>query len=172
MRFVLSTLILVACTTSSTPPNPTPTNPTPTAASATAPTTEARPTTAELGKLAPDFSLPDVSGNTVSLSQFKGKTVVLEWFNPKCPFVKRNHELGPLKDMAVREQKEGIVWLSINSGAKGKQGNGVEATKFGITKYAMENPVLLDDDGKVGHAYGASHTPHMYVCLLYTSRCV
>jgi peroxiredoxin len=163
MRFVLSTLILVACTTSSTPPNPTPTSPTPTAGSATATPTEARPTTAELGKLAPDFSLPDVAGNTVSLSQFKGKTVVLEWFNPKCPFVKRNHELGPLKDMAVREQKEGIVWLSINSGAKGKQGNGAEATKFGITKYAMENPVLLDEDGKVGHAYGASHTPHMYV---------
>jgi hypothetical protein len=97
------------------------------------------------------------------LSQFKGKTVVLEWFNPKCPFVKRNHELGPLKDMAVREQKQGIVWLSINSSAKGKQGNGAEATKFGMAKYGMQNPVLLDEDGAVGHAYGADHTPHMYV---------
>jgi peroxiredoxin len=118
---------------------------------------------AELGKAAPDFSLPDVDGKMVSLSQFKGKTVVLEWFNPKCPFVKRNHELGPLKDMAVRTQKQGIVWLSINSAAKGKQGNGADTTKFGITKYGMQNPVLLDEDGKVGHMYGANHTPHMFV---------
>ena len=69
---------------------------------------------AEIGRPAPDFSLPDVDGKTVSLSELKGKVVVLEWFNPKCPFVKRNHELGPLKDMAARKQKDGGVWLSGN----------------------------------------------------------
>ncbi len=118
---------------------------------------------AELGKPAPDFTLSDVDGKTVSLASFKGKTVVLEWFNPKCPFVKRNHELGPLKDMAARVENTGAVWLSINSAAPGKQGNGAEATKFGMNKYKMTNTVLLDEDGKVGHAYGADHTPHMFV---------
>lgn len=149
MRGYLLPLAFVACNTSTTPPT---TTSTPTAAMH-----------AELGKPAPDFTLPDVDGKPVSLSQYRGKVVVLEWFNPKCPFVKRNHELGPLKDMAVRVQKQGIVWLSINSGAKGKQGHGAEATKAGIAAYAMQNSVLLDEDGKVGHAYGASHTPHMYV---------
>ncbi len=121
---------------------------------------------AELGKPAPDFSLSDVDGKNISLSQLKGKTVVLEWFNPKCPFVKRNHEQGPLKDMAARVEKSSnnlVVWLSINSGAAGKEGAGADATKSGIQKYGMTNSVLLDPDGKVGHAYGASHTPHMFV---------
>lgn len=127
------------------------------------PTATAAPSHAELGKAAPDFTLNDVDGKSVALASLKGKTVVLEWFNPKCPFVKRNHELGPLKDMAARIEKTGVVWLSINSGAPGKQGNGAEATKFGMNKYKMTNTVLLDEDGKVGHAYGADHTPHMFV---------
>lgn len=65
--------------------------------------------------------------------------------------------------MAARVQKQGIVWLSINSGAPGKEGYGVEANKTGMQKYGMQNSVLLDEDGKVGHAYGAAHTPHMFV---------
>jgi len=169
MRIVFTTLFLAACstntpqsTTATTSTTTTPTSATP-AVTATSPQgATTTPKTVDLGP-APDFSLPDVDGKTVSLSQFKGKTVVLEWFNPRCPFVKRNHELGPLKDMAAREQKQGIVWLSINSAAKGKQGNGAEATKFGIAKYGMQNPVLLDEDGKVGRAYGANHTPHMFI---------
>jgi peroxiredoxin len=166
MRAFLSTAFLVACTTSSTPaPAPTSTGTTAAAVTTASPagTAKVAQANAELGKPAPDFTLPDVDGKPTTLSQYKGKVVVLEWFNPNCPFVKRNHEKGPLKDMAARVQKDGIVWLSINSGAKGKQGNGVEASKAGIAKYGMQNAVLLDEDGKVGHAYGASHTPHMYV---------
>jgi len=121
------------------------------------------PAHAEIGKPAPDFTLNDVDGKSVSLASFKGKTVVLEWFNPSCPFVRHNHEKGPLKDMAARVEKTGAVWLSINSGAQGKQGYGADATKVGMQKYGMTNPVLLDPDGKVGHAYGADHTPHMFV---------
>ncbi len=118
---------------------------------------------AEIGKPAPDFTLNDVNGKPFTLSQFKGKTVVLEWFNPGCPFVTRNHQKGPLKDMAVKVQPQGVVWLSINSNSKGTQGWGVDNNKAGIASFHMQNPVLLDEDGKVGRAYGARTTPHMFV---------
>ncbi len=118
---------------------------------------------ADLGKPAPDFTLNDLDGNQVKLSSFKGKTVVIEWFNPECPFVKNAHTRASLVDTAKRAQKKGIVWLSINSGAVGKQGHGVEKNKAGVKAFAMENPVLLDESGAVGKAYGATNTPHLFV---------
>jgi peroxiredoxin len=118
---------------------------------------------AEIGKPAPDFTLTDIDGKQVSLSSFKGKTVVLEWFNPGCPFVKRNHTEGPLKDMAKNETAKGTVWLSINSGAPGKQGAGKDESVKGREKYGMTNPILLDENGAVGRAYGAKSTPTMFV---------
>jgi hypothetical protein len=119
--------------------------------------------TAVIGRPAPDFTLNDLDGKAHTLSQYKGKTVVLEWFNPGCPFVDYAHGEGPLKDMAAKETAQGVVWLSINSGAPGKQGAGVEANREGVTKFGMSNPVLLDEDGTVGHTYGAEKTPHMFV---------
>lgn len=121
------------------------------------------PAMAEVGKPAPDFSLTDVDGKSYTLAQFRGKTVVLEWFNPNCPFVARNHTKGPLKDMAAKAQQQGIVWLAINSNGPGKEGYGVENNKAGMAAFHMVNPVLVDSDGKVGHAYGARTTPHMFV---------
>ncbi len=118
---------------------------------------------AELGKPAPDFTLKDVDGKDVSLASFKGKTVVLEWFNPECPYVKAAHTKGSLVDSAKRQQKKGIVWLTINSGAAGKQGAGVEKSKAGAKGFNMENPVLVDEAGTVGKAYGATNTPHTFV---------
>ncbi len=119
---------------------------------------------AELESRAPDFELPDLNGKTVKLSSFAGKTVVLEWFNPGCPFVRMSHTKGSLKDMGNRWSASGkVVWLAINSGAPGKQGHGVEANKAGVQRYGMKYPVLLDESGKVGHMYGASNTPHMFV---------
>lgn len=118
---------------------------------------------AELGKPAPDFTLKDTDGKTVSLASFKGKTVVLEWFNPECPYVKASHGKGSLVDTAKRQQKKGIVWLSINSGAPGKQGAGAEKSKAGAKSFNMDNPVLLDEAGTVGKAYGATNTPHLFV---------
>lgn len=118
---------------------------------------------AELGQPAPDFELSDLDGKAVHLKDFAGKIVVLEWFNPECPFVKRNHTQGPLKTMAKEQMAKGIVWLSINSGAAGKQGAGVENSRAGKQRYGMENPILIDADGAVGRAYGARTTPHMYV---------
>lgn len=122
-----------------------------------------QPATAKIGEPAPAFSLPDLDGKTVSLADFAGKTVVLEWFNPGCPFVKYAHGDGPLATMAAEQSKGGIVWLAINSGAPGKQGTGVERNREAAGEWKLEHPILLDEDGKVGHAYGATSTPHMFV---------
>ena len=118
---------------------------------------------AEVGKPAPDFALKDLDGKEVRLSSFKGKTVVLEWFNPGCPFVDKSHTKGSLKDAPKKHIKTGVVWLAINSGAPGKQGHGVEANREGAKKYGMDYPILLDESGEVGKTYGATNTPHMFV---------
>jgi peroxiredoxin len=117
----------------------------------------------EPGAAAPDFTLKDTEGKSVHLADYKGKYVVLEWFNPGCPFVKASHTKGSLVTFAKTEQKKGVVWLSINSGAAGKQGNGADATRAAVKTFDMSNPVLLDESGTVGHAYGATNTPHMFV---------
>ena len=118
---------------------------------------------AELGRPAPDFTLPDIDGHPVHLADARGKTVVLEWFNPRCPFVNKAHTKGSLTDAAKRHAPEGVVWLAINSAAPGKQGYGADATREGKTKFGMDHPILLDESGSVGHAYGATNTPHMFV---------
>lgn len=120
-------------------------------------------TAAEIGKPAPDFTLKDLDGKAVTLSSFKGKTVVLEWFNPGCPFVNKSHTKGSLKDEPAKVTKTGVVWLAINSGAAGKQGAGVDANKEGVKKFGLNYPVLLDEDGAVGKKYGATNTPHIMV---------
>jgi len=118
---------------------------------------------AELGKPAPDFTLVDTEGATHALAKLRGKTVVLEWFNPDCPFVRFAHSQGPLEDMAGRVASADLVWLAINSGAAGKQGHGVDRNKRARSDYKMPNPILLDESGSVGRAYGAAKTPHLYV---------
>ena len=118
---------------------------------------------AKVGAPAPDFTLPDLDGKQVALSSFRGKKVVLEWFNPGCPFVNASHTKGSLVDTAARHTKDGVVWLAVNSAAAGKQGHGVEANREGQQRFKLSHPILLDESGRVGHAYGAAHTPHMYV---------
>lgn len=123
----------------------------------------AAPTAAEVGKPAPAFALPDLAGKQVSLASFKGKTVVLEWFNPGCPYVKKSHTVGSLVDTAKRQQKAGVVWLAINSGGAGKQGNDLKMNTDAVTTFGLAHPVLRDESGAVGKAYGATNTPHMFV---------
>lgn len=118
---------------------------------------------AALGKPAPDFTLTDTDGHSVSLSALRGKTVVLEWFNPDCPFIRYAHTKGPLKDLAQRVSSDKVVWLSVNSNAPGKQGNGLERNRQAQLEYGITNRILLDETGKVGHAYGAIKTPHLFV---------
>ena len=121
------------------------------------------PTPAKVGEKAPDFELTDLQGNTHRLSDHAGKTVVLEWFNPGCPFVVHAHDKGPLRDMAKQEAERGVVWFAINSGAPGKQGADKEANEEAARKWEMSHPVLLDTSGTVGHLYGAEKTPHMFL---------
>jgi peroxiredoxin len=119
---------------------------------------------AKVGEPAPGFTLPSVAGESISLADYAGKTVVLEWFNPDCPFVKYAHDAGgPLATLANEQSKAGIVWLAINSGAPGKQGAGVERNKQAQVDWKLEHPILIDEDGKVGQTYGAQTTPHMFV---------
>ena len=124
---------------------------------------EAAPATATVGKAAPDFTLKDLAGKDVKLSSFKGKVVVLEWFNPGCPYVKKSHTVGSLVDTAKKHQAKGVVWLSINSGAAGKQGAALAENTEAVKTFAMTNPILKDEAGTVGKAYGATNTPHMFV---------
>jgi peroxiredoxin len=166
----LSAVSISACNHTQEPATQTTTGATPAAGTATAGATGATPATpatpgehAEVGKPAPDFTLKDLDGKDVRLSSFKGKTVVLEWFNPNCPFVKASHTKGSLKDTAARQTKAGVVWLAVNSSAAGKEGNGLDANRAGATKWAMTHPILLDESGTVGKMYGATNTPHLMV---------
>jgi peroxiredoxin len=115
------------------------------------------------GDTAPEFTLSNLDGKKVSLSQFRGATVILEWFNPDCPFVKEAHTNGVLRTTGNRATKDGHVWLAINSSGKGRQGHGLEVNRRGVKTYTMKYPVLLDEDGAVGHLYGATRTPEIVV---------
>jgi peroxiredoxin len=120
----------------------------------------------QAGEKAPDFTLKDTDGKEHHLASYvqAGKTVVLEWFNPDCPFVKRHHEKATtMIDLEKKYRDKGVVWLAINSGAPGQQGNGLDRNKSARKEYRMDYPVLLDEPGAVGRLYGAKTTPHMFV---------
>lgn len=120
---------------------------------------------ASVGKPAPDFTLPDSNGKSHSLSQHKGKFVVLEWINFDCPFVKKHYGSGNMQKLQDKYTKKGVVWLSVNSSAEGRQGNYPPAKINELLKQQNGHATayLIDKDGKVGHAYGATSTPHMFV---------
>ncbi len=117
------------------------------------------------GATAQDFKLTDVNGKTVQLSEFRGKTVVLEWHNPGCPFVSKHYNSGNMQMTQKAARAQGAVWLTINSGAKGKQGHmtGAEAKALIAKQNIQSNNYLFDTKGLVGKAYGAKTTPHMYI---------
>jgi peroxiredoxin len=119
----------------------------------------------KVGAPAPAFTLTDVDGKARSLSEFAGKTVVLEWTNDGCPFVKKHYGSGNMQGLQKRWTGKGVVWRVVTSSSKGKQGH-VDAAgaKKLIAQHGMKpTAYLLDHDGKVGKAYGATATPHMYV---------
>jgi peroxiredoxin len=118
---------------------------------------------AEVGKPAPDFTLKDYEGKAVHLADLRGKTVVIEWFNPGCPFVKASHTKGSLVTAAKQHAQRGVVWLGINSASPGKQGHAAEEVLAGKKAFNMDHPILVDEAGQVGRLYGATKTPHMFV---------
>jgi peroxiredoxin len=119
----------------------------------------------QVGKPAPNFRLNDVNGRAVSLSDFRGKTIVLEWSNPECPFVKKHYNSGNMQKTQAAAAAGGVVWLTINSSAQGKQGHlsPAEAKALVAAQQSRRTAYLLDPTGAVGKAYGAKTTPHMYV---------
>ena len=119
----------------------------------------------KVGAAAPDFRLVDASGKTVSLSDFRGQHVVLEWTNHLCPFVQKHYRSGNMQAHQAEAADKGVIWLSIISSAPGKQGHvdGDEALKIADQHEASPSHILLDGNGKAGRQYGAKTTPHMYV---------
>ena len=118
-----------------------------------------------VGSAAPDFSVTDASGKTHSLSQYKGKYVVLEWFNPECPFVKKHYGSGNMQKLQQQYTGKGVVWLTIDSNAPGTEGNITpeQAQKIAESWKTHQTALLLDPEGKAGRAYGAKNTPNMVV---------
>jgi peroxiredoxin len=117
------------------------------------------------GKAAPTFSLPNALGESVSLNSLLGKTVVLEWFNPECPFVKKFYRGGDMQKLQQEARAQGVVWLTINSSAQGKQGHISASDAASAAQQYKLDPkfLLLDSDGTAGKAFGARTTPHMFV---------
>jgi peroxiredoxin len=121
----------------------------------------------EIGAPAPDFTLTAIDGKAHKLSDYKGKIVVLEWHNPDCPFVKKQYEAsGNMPNLQKAAVADGVIWLSINSGAAGKQGGDYSSVQFKAyleKNHAVPTAYLPDHDGKVGHLYGAKTSPHLFV---------
>jgi peroxiredoxin len=119
-----------------------------------------------VGQPAPDFTLTDINGVTHTLSAYQGKTVVLEWVNPECPFVRKHYQgSGNIPATQKAAVAEGAVWLSINSGHSGSEGDYDPAAAQAWQKQAgsAATAYLRDQDGKVGKLYDARHTPTLFV---------
>jgi peroxiredoxin len=119
----------------------------------------------QVGTPAPNFSLPDTNGKTFRLSDFKGKYVVLEWYNPDCPFVGKHYKSGNMQRLQKEYTAKGVVWLTIDSSAPGLEGNypADQLNQISNKVGAARTALLLDPDGKVGRAYAAKTTPDMYI---------
>src|SRR5437762_7629795 len=118
-----------------------------------------------VGSAAPDFSAPDTNGKTHSLSQYKGKYVVLEWFNPECPFVKKHYGSDNMQKLQHEYTGKGVVWLTIDSNAPGTEGNITpdQAQKIMASRKTKQTALLLDPESKVDRSYCAKNKPNMVV---------
>lgn len=119
---------------------------------------------AKIDLVAPNFTLADLAGEEFNLADHRGKYVVLEWFNPGCPVVKKAHgEGGALQKCAKKMTRGGVVWVAVNSGGPGKQGASRSANEEAVERWNLNHPVLLDPDGNVGKTFGAKVTPQVFV---------
>jgi peroxiredoxin len=120
---------------------------------------------ASVGQAAPAFTATDTSGKAVSLADFKGKTVVLEWVNPGCPYVRKHYDSANMQATQKGATGKGVVWLAVNSTATGHNDfkKPADMAAWMQSQKASPTATLIDADGKVGKAYGARTTPHMYI---------
>ena len=115
--------------------------------------------TAQLKAPAPSFSITDASGKKVSLADYKGKTVVLEWLNPQCPYVVRHYKEGTMKQLSKKYAEKDVVWLSINS----THFMTADENKAWKEQQGLNWPLLVDREGDLGKLYSAKTTPHMFI---------
>lgn len=120
---------------------------------------------AVIGQPAPAFTGQGADGKSVSLGDYRGKTVVLEWTNHDCPFVKKHYVSGNIPALQKSAAGSGVVWLQVISSAPGKQGHvdGATALKLNAARGATPQGVILDADGKIGRLYEARTTPHIFI---------
>jgi hypothetical protein len=120
---------------------------------------------ATVGQTAPDFTLKDVNGKTVRLSDYRGRHVVLEWNNPGCPFVQKHYDSGNMQTLQKEAAAKNVVWLAINS-TEASHGDYLSPAQLGRwmnEQKAAPAATLMDEDGAAGRAYAARVTPHMYI---------
>jgi peroxiredoxin len=120
---------------------------------------------ATLGQKVPNFTLQGADGKQHSLSEYKGKFVVLEWTNPDCPFVHKFYDSDTMQKLQKKYTDKGVVWLRVNSGAPGHEGaqTAAEAVAYQTAHHVNSTETLLDPTGQVGHEFGATNTPQMFV---------
>ncbi len=120
---------------------------------------------ADVGKIAPDFTVTDIHGEEFNLASQKGNVVVLEWTNHLCPFVKKHYSTGNMQNVQKTATDNGVIWVSIVSSAEGKQGYVTADEAIAIEKdvEAHSTTRILDPSGEIGRLYGAKTTPHMFV---------
>ena len=128
-------------------------------------TSSAKANFAIVGKQAPHFKLINTEGKKIDLKEYKGKTVVLEWLNHGCPYVKKHYNSGNMQRLQKDFTQKDVIWLSVVSSAPGKQGHYSAKDANKISKKVGAHPThyLMDPDGTVGRLYGAKTTPHMYI---------
>ena len=112
-----------------------------------------------IGKPAPQFTLQDQNGQTVSLKDFAGKIVVLEWTNPECPYVQRHYKEKTMTTLAGKFKSDDVVWLAIDSSSFVTDAD----LKSWISQNSIPYPILNDAKGTVGHEYDATNTPEMFI---------
>ena len=119
----------------------------------------------KVGTAAPEFTATDSHGQTHSLSQYRGKYVVLEWHNHDCPYTKKHYASGNMQGLQKEWTAKGVVWFTVISSAPGEQGYMTDASENAYLEqmHAVPTAVLMDPEGKLGHLYAAKTTPEMYV---------
>lgn len=129
------------------------------------PLTSAAYAAPEIGKPAPEFMANDVDGNHVMLSSLTGKTVVLEWTNPDCPYVHKQYDSGNMQKVQKEATADGVVWVTIDSSATGKEGHypNAELKKIYADKKSNFSHLIVDEKSEIATLYGAKTTPHMFV---------
>lgn len=118
-----------------------------------------------VGEVAPEFSAVTHEGQMVRLSDFRGQTVVLEWTNHDCPFVRKHYETGNMQALQKEAREKSVKWISVISSAPGTQGHvdGAMAQKLSEKRGAAPDFIILDEEGSLGRLYEATVTPQLYV---------